>query len=134
MFLKQVCAQANRWCFQEPDFPAQTSNGCSLAWKVGGFCAIIFWRDKNEVQYGTANNVKIGLWFLNNNLPTFENVNLLHQYSLFSCLEQRGGANPGAPEPEYEGPEPMIRGIFVTRIPVNEVEFLDTITNDPCGF
>lgn len=47
--------------------------------KYGVFCAIIFWRGKKkEVQYGTANNVKISLWFLNNNLPTLEYLNLSH--------------------------------------------------------
>lgn len=46
----------HRWWFQEPDFSGQTSDKCSLVWKLAfGFCAITLFREK-FMQYGTANN------------------------------------------------------------------------------
>lgn len=44
--------------------------------KYGLFVQLFFGEKKKEVQCGTANNVKIGLWILNNNLPTLVNLNL----------------------------------------------------------
>lgn len=44
----------------------------------GFFVQLFFGGEKKKVQYGTSNSVKIGLWFLSNNLSTLENLNLCH--------------------------------------------------------